>query len=512
MVVITVVVAVVVVTATFYATTTTTPATTVTTFQELSSLSTTTTTAVALPLRQEQQQKLHPHGQSPSPPIGQKTISYPFLFFGVSTVSAFPLGDGLSSISVRATRKRRSDFGRSRLGKSGIYVDGTVTVTKASSSSVWKYPISLYPTHHHPTDHRSRHQKKFGTRMKMSSTSTTADTTTSATSVLTVRHKLKHFSSQSDDDISTNNITINRSSTNQTAAANQTRHDAATKVEARDYNDETEYDYELVLASQSPRRREILDMMGLSSRYRVQPSPLDESKLQEELRLGGLRGHSSNNATKNEERNGNSSRNTSSPLGIDPVEYTKRLAEAKAEALAIAELEQHFQLQQQQEKKRIRKKVILYLGSDTIVEIDDKILEKPNSVEEAQTMLSTMSGRQHHVHTGVALYGVAVPVSVDAGNNSAVNILEKVEDKNSNGYSRVTLLASFVETATVEFAVLSLEDIDAYIETGEPMDKAGSYGIQGIGGQFVTNISGDFFTVMGLPMHRTSTLLASALS
>mmetsp|Transcript_31178 Transcript_31178/g.75365 ORF Transcript_31178/g.75365 Transcript_31178/m.75365 type:complete len:160 (+) Transcript_31178:3-482(+) len=143
-------------------------------------------------------------------------------------------------------------------------------------------------------------------------------------------------------------------------------------------------------------------------------------------------------------------------------------------------------------------------------------------------MLSTMSGRQHHVHTGVALYGVVVveenpPTtsqgqdgsSSNANTNTSSNTINNPhtkEDDTSDGDLVVTLLTSFVETATVQFAELSLQDIDAYIETGEPIDKAGSYGIQGIGGQFVTNITGDFFTVMGLPMHRTSTMLASALS
>jgi len=274
-------------------------------------------------------------------------------------------------------------------------------------------------------------------------------------------------------------------------------------------------------------------MMGLSGLYRVQPSPLDETKLQEELRTS----------------NTNSTPSAATATPINPVAYTKRLAEAKAEALAKAELyhtEPNINLEGQQQTQQKQKQkevvVVLYLGSDTIVEIDDEILEKPNSVEEARAMLSTMSGRQHHVHTGVALYGVVVVVDrkkkpttvvsqddgsgrigsdTDTDTSSSSSTINNIpnntkDDTNSSdgGGGRVvtTLLTSFVETATVEFAQLSLQDIDAYIETGEPMDKAGSYGIQGIGGQFVTNITGDFFTVMGLPMHRTSTMLASALS
>lgn len=73
------------------------------------------------------------------------------------------------------------------------------------------------------------------------------------------------------------------------------------------------------------------------------------------------------------------------------------------------------------------------------------------------------------------------------------------------------MVSSFTDSAHVTFATLNERDIDAYVASGEPMDKAGSYGIQGIGGQLVSQITGDFFTVMGLPMHMTSRHLAEAL-
>lgn len=205
----------------------------------------------------------------------------------------------------------------------------------------------------------------------------------------------------------------------------------------------------LILASQSPRRREILDMMGLSENkeYLVEPSPLDESKLQVDLI--------------NEK--------------LSSIDYTRRLAEAKAFALA----EVHAAADDTEGKQ-----VTYYLGSDTIVELDESILEKPKDANDAKRMLNLLSGRQHHVHTGVALYRL---------------------DGN------ISLVESFTATARVTFTNLTDEDVDAYIISGEPMDKAGSYGIQGIGGQFVKEISGDFFTVMGLPMHRTSKLIAKAL-
>eukprot|EP00536_Pseudo-nitzschia_multiseries_P009686 jgi/Psemu1/288614/fgenesh1_pg.278_\ len=205
----------------------------------------------------------------------------------------------------------------------------------------------------------------------------------------------------------------------------------------------------LILASQSPRRREILDMMGLceSKEYLVETSPLDESKLQVELGKEKL----------------------------TSIEYTRRLAEAKAYALA----EVHAA-----DGKNMA--VAYYLGSDTIVELDESILEKPKDTEDAKRMLNLLSGRQHHVHTGVALYRL-------------------------DGENQISLVESFVDTARVTFTNLTGEDIDAYIISGEPMDKAGSYGIQGIGGQFVKEIRGDFFTVMGLPMHKTSKLVSKAL-
>lgn len=77
--------------------------------------------------------------------------------------------------------------------------------------------------------------------------------------------------------------------------------------------------------------------------------------------------------------------------------------------------------------------------------------------------------------------------------------------------AEISLLSSFTESANVLFSNLCDQDIEAYVASGEPMDKAGSYGIQGIGGQIVQNITGDFFTVMGLPMHQTSKHLALAL-
>jgi septum formation protein len=203
----------------------------------------------------------------------------------------------------------------------------------------------------------------------------------------------------------------------------------------------------LVLASQSPRRREILDMMGLGGKYTTQPSPLDEESLQTELISQKL----------------------------SSTDYTHRLAQAKAHALAVTQASSLTT-------------TTFYLGSDTIVELDDMVLEKPKNTDQAKEMLRKLSGRDHHVHTGVAIYKVTPGSEVTT-----------------------TLVSSFVDTAQVTFATLSELDIAAYVQSGEPMDKAGSYGIQGIGGQFVSGLTGDFFTVMGLPMHKTSRALAQAI-
>jgi septum formation protein len=225
-------------------------------------------------------------------------------------------------------------------------------------------------------------------------------------------------------------------------------------------------------------------MMGLKDLYDVIHSPLDESALQSQLydeESGGM---------------------------PEPKTYTRVLAEEKAKALAMEISSQVTQ-------------PTIVLGSDTIVAFNDSILEKPKDTADAKIMLTQLSGNEHTVHTGVAMYRVLPQALSD---------------------EPVTLVASFVDTANVRFAPLSGTDIDMYIATGEPMDKAGSYGIQGIGGQLVSSMEGDFFTVrptvffclcdyfvsppthrwfcfvrflyqvMGLPMHRTSRQITLAIS
>lgn len=217
----------------------------------------------------------------------------------------------------------------------------------------------------------------------------------------------------------------------------------------------------LILASQSPRRREILDMMGLANRYTVTFSPLDEASLQMEL---------------------------ANHPSISPPEYAQKLAESKAHALALHMVADSSGVEKTHSSGGHNVSSSFILGSDTIVDKDGCILEKPKDEEDAKRMLHMLSGTWHEVHTGVAVYKI------------------------NHGTEEIVLVSSFTETAKVKFTTLCEEDILAYIQTGEPMDKAGAYGIQGIGGQMVERMEGDFFAVMGLPMHRLSGELAKALT
>jgi septum formation protein len=138
--------------------------------------------------------------------------------------------------------------------------------------------------------------------------------------------------------------------------------------------------------------------------------------------------------------------------GEDAEAYVRRLAAAKASRVAAAHPGRAV------------------LGADTTVVVSGEVLGKPRDAEEAAAMLGRLSGRSHRVLTGVCL------ISPDGRVDVAV------------------------ATTTVEFRALSPADIDAYVASGEPMDKAGAYAIQGGAGTFVTRIEGDFDNVVGLPV------------
>jgi len=143
------------------------------------------------------------------------------------------------------------------------------------------------------------------------------------------------------------------------------------------------------------------------------------------------------------------------PPGEAPAVYAERLAREKAGAIERTDS--------------------VVIGSDTIVVVDGDVLGKPRDHEQAVAMLRRLSGRAHVVMTGVA---VAWRGRVSSG----------------------------VEEVGVTFRALSDDEIRRYVETGEPMDKAGAYGIQGFGATIVDRVDGDYFAVMGLPLNRLGRL------
>ncbi|KAK9826257.1 hypothetical protein WJX74_003378 [Apatococcus lobatus] len=187
----------------------------------------------------------------------------------------------------------------------------------------------------------------------------------------------------------------------------------------------------IVLASASPRRHELLQLLGLKPE--VIPSKFEE--------------------------------NLSKDLFSKAAEYA--VATAKGKALDVTQL-----LATQ------GKAVDLIIGADTIVEHDSEILEKPANADDAARMLGKLSGNKHLVHTGMVL---VVP--------------------SSNPGVEGPLMSSASVTTAVQFDELSNDTISAYIASGHPFGKAGSYGIQGPAATFVKHIDGDFFNVMGFPLN-----------
>nr|XP_032832823.1 uncharacterized protein LOC116955684 isoform X2 [Petromyzon marinus] len=188
----------------------------------------------------------------------------------------------------------------------------------------------------------------------------------------------------------------------------------------------------VVLASASPRRRDILTNIGL--KFEVVPSWYSEDLSKAEY----------------------------------PAPYAYATETAVRKALEVAK----------RMHERHQKTPDLVIGADTVVAIDGDILEKPADKPDAYRMLSRLSGREHSVFTGVALVECCV-----------------CEGKLQ------TSVVQFHEETRVKFAELSEELLWDYIDSGEPMDKAGGYGIQALGGMFVESIHGDFLNVVGLPLH-----------
>ena len=180
----------------------------------------------------------------------------------------------------------------------------------------------------------------------------------------------------------------------------------------------------VVLASGSPRRRELLGQMGIEN-FEVLPAQGEET----------------------------------APEGLAPDALVARLALQKAREVAALRPE------------------ATVIGADTVVALDGRVLGKPSDEEEAREMLSALSGRRHQVYTGMAVL--------------------------SGGQ-----VFTHVECTQVEFRPLTAEEIAAYVATGESMDKAGAYGIQGRACVFIRGIQGDYYNVVGLPVCALHELLA----
>jgi septum formation protein len=191
----------------------------------------------------------------------------------------------------------------------------------------------------------------------------------------------------------------------------------------------------LVLASASPRRRELLAQAGFS--FDVHPAHIPENPLPNE----------------------------------DPIAYVTRIAREKAQFVFTRLSANHA--------PQSPESPLVVLGADTTVTLDNQILGKPSDPADAARILRLLSGRTHRVITGVALV---------TANSTEVA----------------------AEVTAVRFLTLSDEEIAAYVATGEPMDKAGAYAIQGRAARWIPRIEGDYFNVVGLPIALVSTLLESS--
>lgn len=176
--------------------------------------------------------------------------------------------------------------------------------------------------------------------------------------------------------------------------------------------------------------------------------------------------------------------------GEDPIAYVVRLAREKAQAV----FEDAWNREQGIGNSRL-----VVLGADTTVTIDGEILGKPADAADAARMLRLLSGRTHRVMTGVAV--VTSPSDEDP--------LPGAAGSGPSARARVEVAA---EVTGVRFLTLSDAEIAAYIATGEPMDKAGAYGIQGMAAKWIPRIVGDYFNVVGLPISLVNTMLEAVYS
>ena len=188
----------------------------------------------------------------------------------------------------------------------------------------------------------------------------------------------------------------------------------------------------IILASGSPRRKQLMELIGIDCEVLVT--------------------------------------NVDEPITGDAENLVRELSVRKNQAacdIVMSSLKQHED--------------IIVISADTLVSIDGKVLEKPRTHEEAFEMLKMLGGNKHTVYTGVNITKLAKRSTVDS---------------------------RFVESADVFFRALTDDDINAYIKTGEPFDKAGAYGVQEKGALLVEKVHGDFYTVVGLPIMKVGYVLS----
>ncbi|KAI2806223.1 hypothetical protein RDWZM_009238 [Blomia tropicalis] len=173
-----------------------------------------------------------------------------------------------------------------------------------------------------------------------------------------------------------------------------------------------------------------------------------------------------------------------------PCEYVKENAKQKA-----------MSVWRQLNNGSTQSQCDLIIGCDTVVTLDGTIYEKPTDTEDAIRMLRIFSGKTHTVFTGVAL--ITNCNSKNSSSSSTTGCGSSCSSTPEPGLDDY-LVTTFHEATDVTFTELSESIIQAYVNTGEPLDKAGGYGIQGIGATLIESVRGDYFNVVGLPLHRLS--------
>lgn len=216
----------------------------------------------------------------------------------------------------------------------------------------------------------------------------------------------------------------------------------------------------LILASSSPRRQELIRSLGLP--YRIMVSEADES----------------------------------TEPHWSPARIVEELAARKAETVCARCTAEGLQ------------EASVVIGSDTIVVLDGEVLGKPVDAQDAYRMLKALQGRRHQVFSGVACFEVTAGGEArQAGFDARLNDAESIRLGELGQYRLASATGGAATAAVghtasqVTFRPMSDAEIRAYIGTGDPLDKAGSYGIQGLGSLFIEKIEGDFYSIMGLPMN-----------